>query len=132
MKYIKEYSNFELLTDDELQDIKDIYIDITDELNLIDCGINWSLDDIALSSSFSVDGEVVGISIKISNTDEWIARDSSFICKSDRIIYNDVIKKIRKFYNRFKNMGYNSTIKDELLKLPSGYVIIGIRMEIKK
>jgi hypothetical protein len=135
MKYLKEYSNFEIFTDGELQDIKDIYIDMIDELNLIDSGNGntWSLlDDKALSSSFCFDKEVVEISIKISNVHEFLARDGLFICKEDRIMYNDIIKKITQYSNRFKKMGYEATIKDENLKLPSGIVIIGLNIEIKK
>jgi hypothetical protein len=135
MKYLKEYSNFELFEESELLDIKDIYIDMIDELNLIDSGNGntWSLlGDKALSSFFSVDKEKVKISIKISNVQEFLARDGLFICKEDRIMYNDIIKKITQYSNRFKKMGYEATIKDENLKLPSGVVIIGIKIEIKK
>jgi hypothetical protein len=148
MKYLKEYSNFEIFTDGELftdeeyLDIKDMYIDLVDDLGLIDIDMHpcFNSNTTPLMSTLTWFSKASGgkfminVIIRTASLDDYDDYDSYAIPSSkDRNMYNKVLYDIRPFVERLKSIGYVVYIKDVDVKIDSWkYITAGIKISITK
>lgn len=154
MKIIKEFAKFESMeenyfSDEEVLDIKDMYIDLVDDLNLITVDDESELTKSMRSlfkanKQFSMDyllgkklnSKVFSINLIIRTADlndYYSDYNYAIISPEDRDRYNFVNKNIQLFINRLKSIGYDISKNDLDLKIDSWkYITAGIKIIITK
>jgi len=127
MKFIKEFAAHKkevipietLFTDDEFEDIKDLYRDLVEDLNLSDVSdpgiplpmtcnlsyfskINWEDGYRFVNSTSSSDDKFrIDISIRTADLDEYPSNTKENIEK-----YNFISREVQPFIDTLKSMGY--------------------------
>ena len=144
MKFIKEFAAHKkevipietLFTDDEFFEIKDIYTDLVDDVNLTDVSREGQMT-IPMTSNLSyfskMSGEKFKIDINIRTAK--LEYSASFLVsrKEDMEKYNSITKDIQPFIDTLKSMGYEVNKSDIDYKLDSWeYVTAGIKISITK
>jgi hypothetical protein len=144
MKFIKAFENFEIsleetFSEEEFHEIKDIYIDLVDDLNLTDVDREGQMTSSMTSTLgwFSkISGEKFKIDVSIRTADliDYTDYDSYAISSTeDRERYNLVMKELQPFIKRIKSMGYEIYKKDIDIKIDSWkYITAGIKIIITK
>ena len=143
MKFIKEFAAHKkevipietLFTDDEFSDIKDLYRDLVEDLDLTDVsdsGIPLPMDS-NLSYFSKISGEKFKIDIRIRTAKLEFSASFLVSGKEDMEKYNSITKDIQPFIDTLKSMGYEVNKSDIDYKLDSWeYVTAGIKLSITK
>jgi len=143
MKFIKEFAAHKkevipietLFTDDEFSDIKDLYRDLVEDLDLTDVsdsGIPLPMDS-NLSYFSKISGEKFKIDIRIRTAKLEFSASFLVSGKEDMEKYNSITKDIQPFIDTLKSMGYEVNKSDIDYKLDSWeYVTAGIKISITK
>ena len=136
MKYIKEYSEYDSkqFTPEDVEELKDIYLDIIDELDLYDnpffiLKVNDSLFDFGKKE--------IKILIRTIVSEYFGTYDLSEPSDEEMDKHNHMLKLLEPHITRIRNMGYIVEVKDMLVgnppAIPSrGKVINGIEIHITK
>jgi hypothetical protein len=150
MKIIKEFSKFEnssenFFTEKEVLEIKDLYTDLADDLNLITVESENQLTKpmcsfFKLNSQFSLGNKLnskvfsININIRTANLDEYDDHVSFAIpSKSDSERYKMVSEQLVPFIQTVKSFGYSIEKNDIDIKLDSWkYITGGIKLIIMK
>lgn len=150
MKIIKEFSKFEnssenFFTQEEVLEIKDLYTDLVDDLNLISVESENQLTKpmcsfFKINSQFSLgnkfNSKVISINISIRTADLEDYQDHvSFATpsKSDSERYKMVSEQLVPFIQTVKSYGYSIEKNDIDIKLDSWkYITGGIKIIIMK
>jgi hypothetical protein len=143
MKFIKEFADHKkevipketLFTDDEFEDIKDLYRDLVEDLNLTDVSDSGIPLPMTCNLSYfsKISGEKFKIDIRIRTAK--LEYSASFLVsrKEDMEKYNSITKDIQPFIDTLKSMGYEVNKSDIDYKLDSWeYVTAGIKISITK
>jgi len=137
MKYIKEYSEYDSkqFTPEDVEELKDVYQDIVDELDLYDNQLFiHKLND----SSFDLFGKKeIKILIRTIVSNYFGTYDLSEPSDEEMDKHNHMLKLLEPHITRIRNMGYIVEVKDMLVgnppAIPSrGMVINGIEIHITK
>ena len=150
MKIIKEFAKFESMEenyfrDEEVLDIKDMYIDLVDDLNLITVDDESELTKsmrslLKINKQFSIGNKLnskvfsINLIIRTADLNDYSDYTTYAISGSeDRDKYNFVGKNIQSFINRLKSIGYDISKNDLDLKIDSWkYITAGIKIIITK
>lgn len=142
MKYLSEFSQYQDggFTKEEFQDVKSLYIDMTDDLDLFDVKTKAELDS-AMTSTLSWIGKVGSDSpFRI----EFAIRTATLKGYQDYNVYavaskqdQDNYKKVKDYLLslkvRLEDMGFKVILSDIDVKLNSwNYLTSGIKMWIEK
>ena len=155
MKFIKKFESHKaiskevipietLFTDDEFSDIKDLYRDLVEDLNLTSVDRESDMTT-SLTSKLStwwknftqldLNGiSNIDISIRTADLIDYTDYNSYAVpSKEDRERYNLVMKELQPFIDTLKSMGYEVNKSDIDYKLDSWkYVTAGIKISITK
>jgi putative intracellular protease/amidase len=144
MKFIKKFESHKkevipketLFTDDEFFEIKDIYTDLADDVNLTDVNREGQMT-IPMTSNLSyfskMSGEKFKIDIRIRTAKLEFSASFLVSRKEDMEKYNSITKDIQPFIDTLKSMGYEVNKSDIDYKLDSWeYVTAGIKISITK
>jgi len=146
MKFIKEFSKHKeviptetLFTNDEFSEIKDLYVDLVDELNLTDVeseGKMTSPMNSTISYFSKISGEKFKVDISIRTATLIGYQDYEVYAigsQEDRERYNLVMKELNSFIERMKSIGYSVYKRDIDIKIDSWkYITAGIKISIEK
>jgi len=143
MKFIKEFSKHKeviptetLFTNDEFSEIKDLYVDLVDELNLTDVeseGKMTSPMNSTISYFSKISGEKFKVDISIRTATLIGYQDYGVGSQEDKERYNLVMKGLNSFIERMKSIGYSVYKRDIDIKLDSWkYITAGIKISITK
>ena len=150
MKIIKEFAKFESMeenyfSDEEVLDIKDMYIDLVDDLNLItvddESELTKSMRSLfKVNKQFSIGNKLnskvfsINLIIRTADLNDYYSDyNYAIISPEDRDRYNFVNKNIQPFINRLKSIGYDISKNDLDLKIDSWkYITAGIKIIITK
>ncbi len=144
MKFIKAFENFEIsleetFSEEEFHEIKDIYIDLVDDLNLTYVDREGQMTNPMTSTIgwFSkISGEKFKIDISIRTATLVGYQDYNtyaILSQEDRETYNKVMNDVTPFIERIKSMGYQVSKRDIDIKLDSWkYITAGIKISITK
>jgi hypothetical protein len=140
MKFIKKYESFDgppsvssAITEEELNDIKDLYYDMVDDLNLVDVKSTSEMT-LPMTSMFYTlmpyRGKLFEIQINIRTIDQvnsLIDRDN------DHFLGKKLKDLLIPYLKRFRQMGYSVSLDDIHMKSDSwNFVTSGIKIKIKK
>jgi hypothetical protein len=147
MKFLKKFESIldEYFSEEEVSDIRDMYIDLVDDLNLIAvddeneltksmCSLfkvnkQFSIGDKLNSKIFSIN--LVVRTAELNDYSDYTTYAIS--SPEDRDKYNFVNKNIQSFINRLKSIGYDISKNDLDLKIDSWkYITAGIKIIITK
>jgi hypothetical protein len=136
MKYIKEYSEYDSkqFTPEDVEELKDVYQDIVDDLGLYD---NQLFILKVNDSLFDFGKKEIKIFIR-TIVSEWTSTyDLSEPSDEEMDKHNHMLKLLEPHITRIRNMGYIVEVKDMLVgnppAIPSrGMVINGIEIHITK
>ena len=155
MKFIKKFESHKatskevipietLFTDDEFSDIKDLYRDLVEDLNLTSVDRESDMTT-SLTSKLStwwknftqldLNGiSNIDISIRTADLIDYTDYNSYVVpSKEDRERYNLIMKELQPFIDTLKSMGYEVNKGDIDYKLDSWkYVTAGIKISITK
>lgn len=139
MSYIKKYTSFALeseasaFTEDELNDIKDLYLDMIDDLNLND--VKSTSEWISpMTSRLNILHPYRGKTFEahvdirtIDQIDSLVDRDTAhFLTKK-------IKDKLIPYMVRFRKLGFSASMQDIVMKLNSGnFTTAGIKIKITK
>jgi hypothetical protein len=136
MKYIKEYSEYDSkeFTPGDVEELKDIYLDIVDELDLYD---NQFFIHKLNDSLFDFGKKEIKIFIRTIVSEYFGTYDLSEPSDEEMDKHNHMLKLLEPHITRIRNMGYIVEVKDMLVgnppAIPSrGKVINGIEIHITK
>lgn len=150
MKFLKEFKKFESLdgdyfSDEEVLDIKDMYIDIVDDLNLTDvkkadeltksmCSLFKVNQQFSIGSKLGSKIFSINIIIRTGDLNDYSDYTTYAISSpEDRERYNFINKNLQPFINRLKSIGYEVFKSDLDLKIDSWkYITAGIKIIITK
>lgn len=144
MKFIKAFENFEIsleetFSEEEFHEIKDIYIDLVDDLNLTDVDREGQMTKPMTSTLgwFSkISGEKFKIDISIRTATLVGYQDYNtydILSQEDGEAYKKVMNDVTPFIERIKSMGYQIYKRDIDIKLDSWkYITAGIKISITK
>jgi hypothetical protein len=140
MKIIKEFTKFEnssdeFLTDEEVLDIKDIYVDLVDDLNLTVVDFEHELIK-SMNSFFKINKQisigsklnsrVFSIHIIVRTIDDKIGKD-------DKVIFNKIKNGLIPYIKRLRTIGYDVEIEHLHMKMDAwNYITSGLKIIIKK
>lgn len=146
MKFIKVFENYfnNTFSESEFYEIKDIYIDLVDDLNLTDVNseremtrsmtsnIDYSYKD---QSDKMLDKKSrIDINIRTASLDSYNDYNSFAISSpKDKDTYYKVMNELRPFIGRIESIGYKVYKRDIDLKIDSWkYITSGIKISITK
>jgi hypothetical protein len=150
MKIIKEFSKFEnssenFFTENEVLEIKDLYTDLVDDLNLITvesenqltkpmCSFFKINSQFSLGNKFNSKVFSINISIRTAKLDDYDDHVSfATPSKSDSERYKMVSEQLVPFIQTVKSFGYSIEKNDIDIKLDSWkYITGGIKLIIMK
>jgi len=150
MKIIKEFSKFEnssenFFTENEVLEIKDLYTDLVDDLNLITvesenqltkpmCSFFKINSQLSLGNKFNSKVFSINISIRTARLDDYDDHVSfATPSKSDSERYKMVSEQLVPFIQTVKSFGYSIEKNDIDIKLDSWkYITGGIKLIIMK
>ena len=140
MKFIKKYESFEsqekndlAFAEDELNDIKDLYRDIVDDLNLEDVKSTSEMTGpltSRLNTLHPYRGKIFEAHIDIRTicqTDSLVDRDAA------HFLTNKIKDKLIPYMVRFRKLGFSASMGDIHMKLDSwNFITSGIKIKITK
>ena len=139
MKYIKEYSEYlpDQFTPEDIQEIKSVYLDIVDELDLYDNPFQiLKVNDSTFNLNKKTNKEIkIFIRTIVS---EWIGPyDLSEPSDEEMDKHNHMLQLSEPNIARIRNMGYIVIVKNMLVGNPkeisrTGMVVNGIEIHITK
>lgn len=147
MKFIKKFEAIleEYFSEEEVSDIRDLYIDLVDDLNLIavddESELTKSMCSLfKVNSQFSIGNKLnskifsINLIIRTADLNDYSDYASYAISgPEDRDKYNFVGKNTQSFINRLKSIGYDVSKNDLDLKIDSWkYITAGIKIIITK
>jgi hypothetical protein len=147
MKFIKKFEAIleEYFSEEEVSDIRDMYIDLVDDLNLITVDDESELTKsmcslFKVNKQFSIGNKLnskifsINLIIRTADLNDYSDYTTYAISGSeDSDKYNFVGKKIQSFINRLKSIGYDVSKNDLDLKIDSWkYITAGIKIIITK
>lgn len=145
MKYIKEYSEYDSkqFTPEEVEELKDVYQDIVDDLGLYDTvGLDFcypafqilKVDDSTFQLPNKYEGKMCKIFIRTIVTEMWHFGEMKEVTKEELNHHNHMLQLLEPHITRIKNMGYIIIVKDMLSSFTKiGYSNIdGIEIQITK
>ena len=150
MKFIKEFAAHKttskevipietLFTEEEFHEIKDIYIDLADDLNLTDVDREGQMtkpmtSNLSYFSKMSGEKFKIDISIRTADLIDYTDYNSYAVPSTeDSERYNLVVKELQSFIERMKSMDYQIHKRDIDIKLDSWkYITGGIKISITK
>jgi hypothetical protein len=144
MKFLKAFENFEIsleetFSEEEFYEIKDIYIDLVDDLNLTDVDREGQMtkpmkSNLSYFSKMSGEKFKIDISIRTADLIDYTDYDSYAVPnQEDRERYNLVMKELEPFIDTLKSRGYQIYKRDINIKLDSWkYITAGIKISITK
>jgi hypothetical protein len=146
MKFIKEFAAHKkevisietLFTDDEFEDIKDLYRDLVEDLNLSDVSdpsIPLPMTcNLSYFSKMSGEKFKIDIRIRTASLDSYGDYNSYAVPnQEDRERYNLVMNELQPFIDTLKSRGYQVNKSDIDIKLDSWkYITAGIKISITK
>ena len=136
MKYIKEFSDYsKKFEPDEVRELKDVYNDIVDDLDLYDHPHQILNVDDSCFREYKT-GDIIKIWIRTIVTE----RTSSVLggkmlhpLQKELDYHESQVKKLEGHIQRLRNMGYVVNVKDLLTgDMPSEFHINGVIIEITK
>lgn len=147
MKYIKEYSEYlpDQFTPEEIEDIKSVYLDMVDELDLYDNPFQiLKVNDSTFQLPKRKEFKEIEIFIR-TIVSEWIGTyDLSEPSNEEMDKHNHMLQLLEPNITRMRNMGYIVKVKDMLVGNPpalsstiravgpKGMVVNGIEIHITK
>ena len=140
MKYIKEYSEYlsDQFTPEDIQEIKSVYLDIVDELDLYDNPFQiLKVNDSTFQLPKKQKGKEVVIYIR-TIVSEWISSyDLSEPTDEEMDKHNYMLQLLEPNITRIRNMGYIVIVKNMLVGNPPALpkrdmVMNGIEIHITK
>jgi hypothetical protein len=135
MKYIKEYSEYKQFTPEDVEELKDVYQDIVDNLGLYDNPFQiLKVDDSSFQLPNKYEGKMCKIFIRTIVTEMWHFGEMKEVTKEELNHHNHMLQLLEPHITRIKNMGYIIIVKDLLdLQFRFGYPNInGIEIHITK
>lgn len=139
MKFIKEFAEhkketIESFTDDEFLEIKDLYTDLVDDLNLTDVESEGKMTLPMTSHLVWKLFNKIDISIRTATLIGYQDYNVYAIgSQEDRDRYNLVMNHLRAFIERMKSIGYDVYKRDIDIKIDSWkYITAGIKISITK
>lgn len=140
MKFIKKYESFEsqkkidlAFAEDELNDIKDLYRDIVDDLNLEDVKFPSEMTSpltSRLNTLHPYRGNIFEAHIDIrtiGQTDSLVDRETA------HFLTNKIKNKLIPYMVRFRKLGFSASMEDIQMKLDSwNFITSGIKIKITK
>ena len=124
MKFIKKQSDF--ISNDDVDEIKDIYLDIIDDIGLNDVNHAREMTN-KLDSIFEKNPIDISISIRTIG-DRFIGFD-----ESDKIFFNKIKDSLIPSIKRLRTIGYNVRSEELHMKIDSwNYITAGIKIIITK
>jgi hypothetical protein len=137
MKYIKEYSEYDYkqFTPEDVEELKDVYQDIVDDLGLYDNPFQiLKVDDSSFQLPNKYEGKMCKIFIRTIVTEMWHFGEMKEVTKEELNHHNHMLQLLEPHITRIKNMGYIIIVKDMLAAFTKiGYLNIdGIEIHITK
>jgi hypothetical protein len=137
MKYIKEYSEYDYkqFTPEDVEELKDVYQDIVDDLGLYDNPFQiLKVDDSTFQLPNKYEGKMCKIFIRTIVTEMWHFGEMKEVTKEELNHHNHMLQLLEPHITRIKNMGYIIIVKDMLSSFTKiGYSNIdGIEIHITK
>lgn len=136
MIFIKEFAEHknEGFTDDEFLEIKDLYTDLVDELNLTDVESEGEMTTPMTSHLVWKLFAKIDISIRTATLIGYQDYNVYAVgSQEDRDRYNLVMNHLRTFIERMKSIGYDVYKRDIDIKIDSWkYITAGIKISITK
>jgi hypothetical protein len=135
MKYIKEYSEYKQFTPEDVEELKDVYQDIVDDLGLYDNPFQiLKVDDSSFQLPNKYEGKMCKIFIRTIVTEMWHFGEMKEVTKEELNHHNHMLQLLEPHITRIKNMGYIIIVKDMLSSFTKiGYSNIdGIEIQITK
>jgi hypothetical protein len=135
MKYIKEYSEYKQFTPEDVEELKDVYQDIVDDLGLYDNPFQiLKVDDSSFQLPNKYEGKMCKIFIRTIVTEMWHFGEMKEVTKEELNHHNHMLQLLEPHITRIKNMGYIIIVKDLLSSFTKiGYSNIdGIEINITK
>jgi hypothetical protein len=137
MKYIKEYSEYDSkqFTPEDVEELKDVYQDIVDDLGLYDNPFQiLKVDDSTFQLPNKYEGKMCKIFIRTIVTEMWHFGEMKEVTKEELNHHNHMLQLLEPHITRIKNMGYIIIVKDMLAAFTKiGYLNIdGIEIQITK
>jgi hypothetical protein len=135
MKYIKEYSEYKQFTPEDVEELKDVYQDIVDDLGLYDNPFQiLKVDDSSFQLPNKYEGKMCKIFIRTIVTEMWHFGEMKEVTKEELNHHNHMLQLLEPHITRIKNMGYIIIVKDMLAAFTKiGYSNIdGIEIQITK
>jgi hypothetical protein len=135
MKYIKEYSEYKQFTPEDVEELKDVYQDIVDDLGLYDNPFQiLKVDDSSFQLPNKYEGKMCKIFIRTIVTEMWHFGEMKEVTKEELNHHNHMLQLLEPHITRIKNMGYIIIVKDLLSSFTKiGYSNIdGIEIQITK
>jgi hypothetical protein len=135
MKYIKEYSEYKQFTPEDVEELKDVYQDIVDDLGLYDSPFQiLKVDDSSFQLPNKYEGKMCKIFIRTIVTEMWHFGEMKEVTKEELNHHNHMLQLLEPHITRIKNMGYIIIVKDMLSSFTKiGYSNIdGIEIHITK
>ena len=135
MKYIKEYSEYKQFTPEDVEELKDVYQDIVDNLGLYDNPFQiLKVDDSSFQLPNKYEGKMCKIFIRTIVTEMWHFGEMKEVTKEELNHHNHMLQLLEPHITRIKNMGYIIIVKDLLSSFTKiGYSNIdGIEIQITK
>lgn len=137
MKYIKEYSEYDSkqFTPEDVEELKDVYQDIVDDLGLYDNPFQiLKVDDSTFQLPNKYEGKMCKIFIRTIVTEMWHFGEMKEVTKEELNHHNHMLQLLEPHITRIKNMGYIIIVKDMLAAFTKiGYLNIdGIEIHITK
>jgi hypothetical protein len=135
MKYIKEYSEYKQFTPEDVEELKDVYQDIVDDLGLYDNPFQiLKVDDSSFQLPNKYEGKMCKIFIRTIVTEMWHFGEMKEVTKEELNHHNHMLQLLEPHITRIKNMGYIIIVKDMLSSFTKiGYSNIdGIEIHITK
>ena len=115
MKYIKEYSEYNQFTTEDVEELKDVYQDIVDDLGLYDNPFQiLKVDDSSFQLPNKYEGKMCKIFIRTIVTEMWHFGEMKEVTKEELNHHNHMLQLLEPHITRIKNMGYIIIVKDLL------------------
>jgi hypothetical protein len=113
MKYIKEYSEYKQFTPEDVEELKDVYQDIVDDLGLYDNPFQiLKVDDSSFQLPNKYEGKMCKIFIRTIVTEMWHFGEMKEVTKEELNHHNHMLQLLEPHITRIKNMGYIIIVKD--------------------
>lgn len=134
MKYLKEYSEHSQFTTEDIEELKDVYQDIVDDIGLYDNPFQiLNVDDSSFQLPKKYEGKMCKIFIRTIVSEMWHFGEMKELTKEEIEYNNQKLKQLEPHLERIKRMCYGIKVKDLMTGPAQNDLIInGILIEITK